>query len=141
MTERANAFDAAIDDLRALMDALIASDWQNLHIADGDSVIFLSKEGDRVNPMLMNQSVSPDLNEQPRNVATVAAPHVATVASVEVALGDHVAANTKIATLSVLDEEVAVLAPHAGLVVEVGVTPGDLVEFGTALVRLAEDDR
>lgn len=135
------AFDAAIDDLRALMDAAIANDWQEMHIVEGDTEIFIAREGGVGNPLLGMTSDGAEGQSPTGAVHDLIAPHVATVSAIAVVPGDWVEEGAEIATLSVLDEPVSVVAPCAGIVVDVGAALGELVEFDTVIMRIAEGGR
>lgn len=67
---------------------------------------------------------------------TVSAEMVASVHSVEVALGDSVDAGTVLVVLESMKMEIPVLAEAAGTVSEVFVTTGDVVREGDALITL-----
>lgn len=142
MSEDAKAFDAAIDDLRALMDALIASDWQELHLVDDQSEIFIARESGRTNPMLGFVDDASPGGESGAWLGTrhdVTAPHVATLLEITAKVGDMVEKGTVITRLSVLEEVHEISAPCSGMIIKTFANEGDLVEFGSMILQIAED--
>lgn len=67
----------------------------------------------------------------------VVAELVAAVLSVEVEVGDHVAAEDPVAILESMKMEIPVLAEVAGVVSEVLVSTGDVVNDGDPLVAIS----
>lgn len=137
-------FEAAIDDLRALMTSFLEGDWTEMHVNDVRGGIFIAREGGGPNPLLGDivaggyvESESEPVGSASGVLRDLSAPHVATLVSI-IAAGDHVAAGAELARLSVLDIEEPLLAPAAGEVVDVLVVAGALVEHGTVLIRLRE---
>lgn len=129
--------EAAIDDARALIDALLEHGWHELHVANGETEIFIARDGGRANPMRAGSSVQAD---EPAAAAaqleSVAAPHVATVAWLA-QVGAPIAFGDLIARIEVLGDSEDVLAPSAGQVAEVIAEVGGLVEYGDILLRIA----
>ena len=134
-------FEAAVDDLRALMTSFLDGDWTETHVIDARGEIFIARECGGPNPLISEFANGYDGTEGMRYVPAVVAlrdlvaPHVATLVSI-VAAGEQVAAGAELARLSVLEEEEAFLAPSDGEVIEVCAVPGTLVEHGTVLIRL-----
>lgn len=64
---------------------------------------------------------------------------VASVHTVDVAVGDRVAADTPVVVLESMKMEIPVLAEAAGVVCEVVVGPGDVVHDGDPLVVIDAD--
>jgi biotin carboxyl carrier protein len=133
-----DAFDAAVDDLRALMQAFGAGDWRELHIADGDTQIFIARDAACVNPLHGALGQGSNSTSAPGKLTDVTALHVCTVDAVAVSPGSAVREGDILATISVLDEAMPVFAPCAGMVSAVAVAPGMLAEFGTLLMQIAE---
>ena len=69
------------------------------------------------------------------SLATVEVPNASTVASVSVALGDHVADGGKLATLS---NGTVVTSPIAGRVVSVPAAPGAYLTAGSTVATVAD---
>lgn len=138
MTLEIKSVAAVIDDARALMDALLANDWSEVHVTGNDFEIFIAREGGGANPML-----DPDLGDgQNEAVAagparTLSAPHVATVEWVA-AVGVRLEVGQTVVRLSVLDEVSELPAVAGCTVVRVHAVPGQMVEFGAPLVDVAE---
>lgn len=137
------AFDLAIDDLRALMDAFAESDWQELHLADGETEIYLSRDGSRGNPLLgsTHGTIEAVDRASPDAIFDVRTPHVCTVANVSVIAGNSVVEGQDLAILSVLDEVVVLTSPVSGVVIETLFGEGELAEFGALLFRIVEGPR
>lgn len=139
MSDVKDPFEAAVDDLRALMTSFLDGDWSETHVIDARGEIFIAREGGGLNPLLGDGGY--EAADSGADVAAtgvlrdLAAPHVATLLSI-LAPGDRVAAGAELARLSVLDEEEPFLSPSAGEVAEVCVAAGVLVEHGTVLIRL-----
>ncbi|MGF1451417.1 MAG: biotin/lipoyl-containing protein [Opitutales bacterium] len=66
----------------------------------------------------------------------VPSPFAATVVSIDVKVGQEVAAGDKLVTLDAMKMNTYVNAPRAGTVKEIHVAPADAVEEGQALVTL-----
>ncbi len=131
--------DRAITDARALLDTLLTSDWQDMHVLSGGTEIFIARTGGRANPM---RSASEPL--APPSPAPVAAPetpitaqHVATLVDIA-PVGTVVQAGQKVATIRVLDEEEALLAPVAGHITDSAAAEGALIEYGMTILRIAQ---
>lgn len=143
MTDIKDPFEAAVDDLRALMTSFLDGDWSETHVIDARGEIFIAREGGGPNPLLREIADGYDFADCAGSARAsgalrdIAAPHVATLVSI-VAPGAQVAAGAELARLSVLDEEETLLSPVAGEVVEVCTALGALVEHGTILIRLRE---
>jgi biotin carboxyl carrier protein len=133
----------AINDARALLDMLLASDWQEMHVVTGDTEIFLACKGGGANPM---RSTPPAAQAMPVAApapaasapeAAVKAPHVATLVNA-LPVGTTVTAGQPVATLRVLDEQEVVEAPVSGRIIRIHAADGALLEYGTALLSIAE---
>ena len=141
MSDIKDPFEAAVDDLRALMTSFLEGDWAETHVIDARGEIFIARDGGGPNPLLGKIADGYDAPDRTVDVPTsgalqdLVAPHVATLVSI-VARGAQVTAGAELARLSVLDEEEAFLAPSDGEVAEVCAAPGALVEHGTILIRL-----
>jgi acetyl-CoA carboxylase biotin carboxyl carrier protein len=144
MSALMNTLQSAIDDARALLDTLLASDWQEIHVASGTTEIFIARDGGRPNPM-RQAAVSPvaasgGLEAPEEQAQAVTAPHVATIVSL-VAIGTQVDSGARIATIRVLDTEEVVAAPWAGTVTAIHADVGALVEFKTPILSLGASSR
>ena len=141
MSDIKDPFEAAVDDLRALMTSFLEGDWAETHVIDARGEIFIARDGGGPNPLLGKIADGYDAPDRTVDVPTsgalqdLVAPHVATLVSI-VARGAQVTAGAELARLSVLDEEEAFLAPSNGEVAEVCAAAGALVEHGTILIRL-----
>lgn len=140
MTSQKDPVAAVIDDARALIDALLATDWAEVHVTGTDFAIFIARDGGCANPM----RALPDFAAQPAAVpagpfTTLSAAQVATVDWIA-AVGDRLEPGQAVARLSVLDEPQDLTAQRGGTVVQVHAAPGDLVEFGMPLAEVAEDE-
>jgi acetyl/propionyl-CoA carboxylase alpha subunit len=138
MIRNADAFDAVVDDLRALMHTFLAGDWRELHVTDGDTEIFIARDASSADPLLGLTGQWGDAAPAPAKLRDVTAPHICTVDALAVEQGGHVREGDLIATVSVLDQSVQIHAPCRGMVSSVAATPGALAEFGTLLVQIAE---
>ena len=125
----------AITDARALLDALLAGGWQELHIISGTTEIFLARNGGGANPMRSTPPAPP----QPVNASApeteVTAPHVASIVDL-LPVGTAVSAGEKIATLRLLDENEPLTSPIAGTIIRHGAGPGQLVDYGAILLAI-----
>lgn len=141
MTDKTDPARAAIQDARALLETMLASDWQDMHVVSGETEIFLARFGGRANPMRAVAPVAVPAVPSARVVlgkeVCVKAPHVATLVST-LPVGRQVAAGETIAVLSVLDEDIALAAPVAGEVLVAQAATGALVEFDTPILTLRE---
>ena len=126
---------AAIDDARALLDALLASDWRDIHVETGGTEIFIAREGGGANPMRASPEPAGEVSRKDKTTLTVTAPHVATLVSVA-AIGSVVTQGDTVATIVVLDEQEAVPAPVSGRVATVHVEEGALIEFKTPILDI-----
>jgi biotin carboxyl carrier protein len=138
MMQNANAFDAVVDDLRALMQTFLSGDWRELHIADGDTEIFIARDESGADPLIGRTGQGGDAALAPNKLRDVTAPHICTVDSFAIMQGSPVREGDLVATVSVLDEAVQIFAPCAGMISSVAAPPGTLAEFGTLLVQIAE---
>lgn len=137
MTSAIDPADEAINNARALLDSLNASDWNELHVVSGDLEIFLARSGGRANPMLGRQpAAATAAAEQFGPETSVVAAHVATLVDAQ-PVGTVVSSGDTVATIRVLDEEAAVLAPHSGTVVRLDAVPGALLEYNTPILSIA----
>ncbi len=141
MTDKTDTTRAAIQDARALLETMLAADWQEVHVVSGGTEIFLARPQGRANPMRVAPVAAPVAAvaapvAQGKDVL-VKAPHVATLVSCAAA-GQSVAAGETIAVLRVLDEEIALSAARAGTVVGADAAAGALVEFDTPILTLRE---
>lgn len=126
---------AAIDDARALLDALLASDWRDLHVTSGGTEIFIARPGGGANPMRASaEPVESAVSEA--GTTAITAPHVATLVSTA-QIGANLSQGEIAATIEVLGEEETVLAPVAGRVAMVHVEPGALLEFKMPILEIA----
>lgn len=129
---------AALDDARSFMDALLQSDWQELHIARDDFELFIARDGGGPNPMFAEAAAcEPPPAAATPQVSAITAQHVATIAWVAEP-GSNVAAGKPLARLSVLDDETEIKATNDGRVVAVDVEAGELVEFGMTILQFAD---
>lgn len=126
----------AIDDARALMDALLASDWQELHVRSEGLEIFLAREGGGPNPMLAGaaQGAAPGAVQPTADRHRLTAPHVATVTWVA-EVGTVLAAGQPAIRLAVLGDETDMPTKQAGRVSLIHAEIGQLVEFGQCLLE------
>lgn len=132
---------AAIDDARALIDALLEHGWHETHVADGQTEIFVAREGGGPNPMRAPSDVPADDAGTPsERLVPVTAPHVATVAWIAQA-GAIVAAGDVVARIEVLGEHEEIAAPTAGRVTAGAAEIGTLIEYGDDLLSIAASDR
>jgi acetyl-CoA carboxylase biotin carboxyl carrier protein len=133
MTGERDEAALAVDDARALIDALLASEYQELHVRGEGFEIFLARAGGGPNPMLAGVEEVPAQAAEPG--LSITAPHVATIAWVA-AEGTVLAAGDVLARLEVLGEESELLALQAGRVVRILARPGQLVEYGEPIAEL-----
>jgi|GEM_PF-2693471 len=129
---------AAINDARALLDTLLTSGWLQLHVASGDTEIFLARDGGGTNPMRMIAAApliaAPAAQAGPETVVPM--PHVATLEQA-LAVGTQVVAGQTVATVRVLEEQEDIAAPISGTIVRVDAVPGVLLEYGAPLLSIA----
>lgn len=138
MTAEKDPVIAAINDARALLDTLLTSGWQQLHVASGDMEIFLARDGGGTNPM---RTVAPAPSvaapaAQAGPETAVPVPHVATLEQA-LAVGTQVIAGQTVATVSVLDEQEDITATVTGTIVRMDAVPGALLEYGATLLSIA----
>lgn len=136
--EKKDPVIAAVDDARALLDTLLTSGWQQLHVASGDTEIFLVRDGGAANPMRAAAPApivaTPAIQVGPETIVPV--PHVATLERA-LAVGTQVTAGQAVATVRVLDEQEDIAAPISGTIVRVDAQPGSLLEYGATLLSIA----
>ena len=138
MSSAPNKDVAAIDDARALIDALLENGWQEVHICDGETEIFIARDGAGFNPMRgMSEPQLPPPTTVSDARKVIVSPHVATVVWVQAA-GTTVASGDPVARLSVLEDEEIISASKAARVIDVMVHSGTLVEYGSPLLELEE---
>jgi biotin carboxyl carrier protein len=141
MGVNADPFAAAIDDARALMDALLAAGWREIHVVNGETELFIARDDGGPNPMRAVSAQPADEAPQARAAGAehvVKAPHVATFVSVSPE-GSWVEQGEALARLSVLDEEEDLAAPVSGYVGASSFASGDLIEFGDVVVTIEEE--
>lgn len=132
----------AIDNVRALLDAMLASGWEQACVTGKDGDYFLARQPGTPNPLLAAPEeaalAQPAVAPIPAECAslTVCAPHVGTVAWLA-PIGAVLAEGAAAARLAVLDDQVDVPSPKAGTVTAQSAQIGDLAEFSTPLVLLA----
>lgn len=126
----------AVDDARALLDALLSSGWKDLHVLSGGTEIFIAREGGRPNPMREASVFVPVPAAEPPQEQLVTAPHVGTVVDVR-ALGTMIAAGDPVATIRVLEQEETITAQAAGAVIAIHAAIGALVEYKTPVLSLS----
>lgn len=127
---------AAINDARALLDALLASDWRDVHVTSGGTEIFIARAGGGANPMRASAEPVVSVSGETGMTSTVAAPHVATLVSVA-QIGADLTQGDMAATIEVLGEEETILAPVSGRVAIVHVEKGGLIEFNMPILEIA----
>lgn len=140
MTAESDPVAQAINDARALLGTLLASDWREIHVISGGTEIFLARPGGGANPMLAAPAAPhPAAPETiaPARERAVKAPHVATLVDV-LRVGTAVAAGDAVATLRVLDEQEVVAAPVAGTLYRIDAEVGVLLDYGAPLLVIAE---
>lgn len=142
MTAPKDSVSQAINDARALLDALVTNGWKEMHVVSGDSEIFLARQGGRANPMrhvaVPAQPVTAPATQGGQGRETeVQIPHVATLVRV-LAVGTSVAAGQSVATLRVLEVESEVAATVGGTIVRVDAAPGDLLDYAALLLSIEE---
>lgn len=141
MSASINPIQSAIDDARALLETLLSGGWQDIHVASGETEIFIARDGGRPNPMRCGATsatlaTNPQpLDRSPDQDHVVTAPHVATVVEV-LAVGTHVESGARVATIRVLESEEPVAAPSTGVVTAVHAGIGALVEFKMPILSL-----
>ena len=136
---------AAINDARALLQTLMASDWREVHVRSGEAEIFIARDGGGPNPMrepAPTASAAPTAGPvsltEARAVSdtVVTAPHVATLMEALPA-GSVVSAGQTVASLRVLDETETIAAPVSGIIVRLSAAVGDLVDFKAPILSIA----
>lgn len=131
----------AIQNARALLKALIASDWKELHVVSDGTEIFIARPGAGANPMqgapLEMPVIQGQETEAPAEISEsiISAPHVATLVDI-MEVGTIVTAGQEVATISVLDEMHAVTALTGGTISGHKAQPGALIEYGMAILSI-----
>lgn len=134
MTGAAASDQRAINDARALIDWLVANDWQEIHLLVGDTEIFIAQAAGRPNPLRAEDaSVAIEIGGSTEMI--VAAPHVGTIVDLP-AVGAAVTKGEPLAIIRVLDTVENIVAPTSGAVTALHVDIGALVEFGEPMVSL-----
>ena len=146
MTSKTDPADQAINDARALLQTLMASDWREVHVRSGEAEIFIAREGGGANPMREPAPVAPAASvAAPTGAAQartgsdtfVTAPHVATLMET-LPVGMVVVVGQTVATLRVLDDTETVEAPVAGTIAGVSAAAGDLLDFKAPILSIAQ---
>lgn len=141
MTTERDEVAQAVNDARALMDTLQASDWLEVHVVSGGTEIFLGKAGAKANPMRTAAPVAvPAPAMAPAAKGAVKAlllPHVATLVEA-LPVNSSVSAGQRVATIRVLDETEELTAPASGTICAVNAEPGALLEYGITLLSIEE---
>ena len=127
----------AIDNIRALLDTLLASGWAEVCVTGKDGDYFLARHPGTPNPLIEPVGEVAPLASAPA-AEMVKAPHVGTVVWLAPLgpLGTRLAEGDVAARLMVLDESVEVLATAAGTVRAHRALLDELAEFATPLVEL-----
>ncbi len=129
----------AIDNARALLDALLAGNWQEIHVVSGGTEIFIARAGGSANPMREQRAELASVAIAPP-ATRITAPHIGTVVEVS-APGTQLLTGEPIAKLQVLDTRHDVPVPLDGIVTMVDVSVSDLVEFGARIGAVAPVQR
>ena len=124
----------AIDNIRALLDTLLASGWAEVCVTGKDGDYFLARHPGTPNPLIEPVGEVAPLASAPA-AEMVKAPHVGTVVWLA-PLGARLAEGDVAARLMVLDESVDVLAAAAGTVRAHLAQMDGLAEFATPLLEL-----
>lgn len=143
MTTAKDPAAQAIDDARALLEALLSSGSQQIHLASGGTEIYIARMGAAPSPMRARAAVAPVAEATPAPQAAagpevaIKAPHVATLVQV-LGVGAQVSAGQAVATVHVLDEPEDIVSPVAGTVAGIGAAVGDLLDYGTVVLTVRE---
>lgn len=132
--------DRAITDARALLDTLLSSGWQEVHVVSGETEIFIARAGGGINPMRnLVLSAEPGISVATEDVTEicVTAQHVATLVDI-VSVGTDLQAGDRVATIRILDVEEAIPAPVAGRISGLSVNVGALIEYGMPIFSIAQ---
>lgn len=127
--------EQAIQDARALLDALVSNNGREVRVTTGDTEIYISRTNGRLSPLLAPALAPTNATLATQAVVAVSAPHVATLLTT-VSSGANVREGQEVARLRLLDEEIAVLAPCDGAVIVTEATPGQLLEFGVTMLSI-----
>lgn len=144
MSDPNSTLQAAIDDARTLLDTLLASGWQDIHVVSGGTEIFIARDAGRANPMRSESIAAPVVDAATPNASgedqLVTAPHVATIVDV-LPVGTEVEIGGRLATIRVLDAEEDLPAPQSGTVTAIHAPIGALVEFKAPILSLGASGR
>lgn len=147
MTNASDTVDGAINDARALLQTLMASDWREAHVRSGGTEIFIARDGGGSNPMREPAPIAhaalaagpADAGQAATGSDTVVtAPHVATLVET-LPVGAAVVVGQTVATLRVLDDTETVEATVAGTITGVGAAVGDLLDFKAPILSIAQN--
>ena len=147
MTHATDTAEGAIDDARALLQTLMASDWGEAHVRLGGTEIFIARDGGGPSPMREPAPIAPGAPAAAPTGAgqagtgsdTVAtAPHVATLVE-SLPIGTAVTVGQTVATLRVLDDTETVEAPIAGTITGVSAAVGDLLDFKAPILSITQN--
>lgn len=144
MTQANDLVVRAINDARALLDALSTNDWRETHVKSGQVEVFIARNDGGHNPMRLVPEPTVDT---PSTVAdapgargpdiVVTAPHVATLEDV-LAIGEVVVVGQTIGSLRVLDELLPIEAAVAGTITGLAATPGVLLDYKAPILTIAQ---
>ena len=140
MMRSETAIDRAITDARALLDTLLSSAWQELHVVSGGTEIFIARPGGGINPMhVLAAAAPPAPSAAPFDVTEtcVTAQHVATLVDI-LPVGTDLRVGEPVATIRILDVEETIPAPVAGRISSLSADVGALIEYGTPLLIIAQ---
>ena len=146
MTTEKDPATQAIDDARALLDTLLASGAQQIHVHVGGTEIFIARAGAPASPMRMAAPApapaavpapAPATAPAPGVEVEVRLPHVATLVSV-LPVGTAVTAGQVVASVHVLDEPEELTAPTGGTIAGVAAAAGALLDYGALVVTIRE---
>ncbi|WP_374414018.1 biotin/lipoyl-containing protein [Novosphingobium colocasiae] len=128
----------AIDDARALLEALLTSGAQQIHLDSGGTEIYIARMGAAPSPMRARAAAA--LTAPAASLGAevaIKAPHVATLVQV-LGVGTQVTAGQAVATVHVLDEPEDIVSPVAGVITGIGAAAGDLLDYGTVVLTVRE---
>lgn len=148
MTQADDLVVKAINDTRALLDALSANGLRETHVRSDEIEIFIARDGGGSNPMRLVPAPTADTTPQPGpEIAptvvargpdiVMTAPHVATLEDV-LAVGAVVVMGQKIGSLRVLDELLPIEAAVAGTITGLTATPGVLLDYKAPILTIAQ---
>lgn len=143
MTQSNDLVVQAINDTRALLDALSANGMRETHVRSGGIEIFIARDGGGPNPMRLAPTLAAEAPAAaaPAPLAlgpevVVTAPHVATLEDV-LAVGAVVVVGQKIGSLRVLDELLPIESAVAGTITGLKATPGVLLDYKAPILTIA----